>query len=84
MAEGYSEKAALRGEPGYVWRSGQVRRLNMIRQWVELEDAAILDNGCGLGTYLDAFAPYSHRRFGLELERDRAVKALPTAAGIVH
>ena len=24
------EKAALRGEPSYVWRAGQVRRLEMI------------------------------------------------------
>lgn len=80
----YSNKAALRGEPGYVWRSGQVRRLAMIRQWVTLEAAVVLDDGCGLGTYLDAFAPYTNRRFGLEVEFDRAVRAIPTATGIVQ
>ncbi len=80
----HSTKAALRGEPGYVWRSGQERRLAMIRQWVNLEGAVILDNGCGLGTYLEAFAAYSSHCFGLELEHDRAVQALPTAAGIVE
>lgn len=80
----HSDKAALRGEPGYVWRSGQQRRLGMIRRWVDLNDALILDNGCGLGTYLDAFAPFSDHRFGLEVELDRAVKALPTATGIVQ
>ena len=79
----YSEKAALRGEPGYVWRSGQERRLAMIRQWIDLQGAVILDNGCGLGTYLDHFSPYSSRCFGLEIEHDRAVKAIPTANGIV-
>lgn len=78
----HSDKAALRGEPGYVWRSGQDRRLQMIAEWVDLNDAHILDNGCGLGTYLDAFAPYSSHRFGLELEADRAVKAVTTANGI--
>lgn len=80
----HSDKAALRGEPGYVWRSGQDRRLQMIAAWVNLDGARILDNGCGLGTYLDAFAPYSSQRFGLELEVDRAVKALPTANGITQ
>ncbi len=80
----HSDKAALRGEPGYVWRSGQERRLGMIRRWVDLNDALILDNGCGLGTYLDAFTPFSDQRFGLEVELDRATKALPTATGIVQ
>ena len=80
----YSDKAALRGEPGYVWRSGQDRRLQMIQQWVDLDNAIIFDNGCGLGTYLDAFAPFTTHRFGLELEHDRAIKAIPTATGIVE
>ena len=80
----HSDKAALRGEPGYVWRSGQERRLAMIRQWVDLNGAVILDNGCGLGQYLQHFAPFSDHRFGLEIEPDRAVKAIPTATGIAQ
>lgn len=80
----HSDKAALRGEPGYVWRSGQDRRLQMIQKWVELDNAIILDNGCGLGTYLGAFASFTQHRFGLELEHDRAIKAIPTATGIVE
>jgi SAM-dependent methyltransferase len=81
---GHSDKAALRGEPGYVWRSGQERRLAMIRRWVDLDGAVILDDGCGLGQYLEHFAPFSRRRFGLEIEPDRAVKAIPTATGIAQ
>lgn len=77
-------KAAVRGEPGYVWRSGQERRLAMLRQWVPLEGAVILDNGCGLGTYLKAFAPFTPTRFGLELEHDRAVQAISHSAGVVQ
>jgi SAM-dependent methyltransferase len=84
MANNHSDKAALRGEPGYVWRSGQERRLDMIRQWVDLDGAAILDNGCGLGQYLEHFAPFSPQRFGLEIESDRAIKAIPTATGIAQ
>ena len=80
----HSDKAAERGEPGYVWRSGQERRLGMIRQWVTLEGAVILDNGCGLGTYLEAFGRFTQARFGLEVELERAVQAAPQAEGIVN
>jgi SAM-dependent methyltransferase len=80
----HSEKAALRGEPSYVWRSGQVRRLGMIRQWVDLADGRILDSGCGLGAYLNAFAPYSDLRFGHDVEHERLVAAIPRATGIVQ
>lgn len=83
MPNTYSDQAALRGEPSYVWRSGQDRRLNMMHEWVDF-DGRILDNGCGLGTYLDALAPFSSQRFGLEVELARAVQALPTASGIVQ
>ncbi len=80
----HSDKAALRGEPGYVWRSGQERRLKMIRRWIDLNDAAILDDGCGLGQYLAHFSPFSRRCFGLEVEFERAAQAVPTAAGIAQ
>jgi SAM-dependent methyltransferase len=54
----------------------------MIREWADLS-GYILDDGCGLGTYLDALEPFTPCRFGLEVELDRAVKALPTAEGNV-
>lgn len=81
----YSDKAALRGEPGYVWRSGQERRLAMIREWTDLR-GRVLDNGCGLGTYLEAFGRANGEAtlVGLELEHDRAVEALPAAHLIVE
>lgn len=78
----HSDKAALRGEPGYVWRSGQERRLAMIRRWADLS-GRILDDGCGLGTYLDAFAPYSDCRIGVEIEWERALQARERATGVV-
>lgn len=83
MAKDHSEQAAYLGEPGYVWRSGQERRLGMIRHWASLE-GRILDNGCGLGTYLEAFVPYSDYRFGVEVEWDRAQTALSRADGIAQ
>lgn len=74
-------KAAQRGEPGYVWRSGQDRRLAMIRQHADVS-GRLLDNGCGLGTYLAALEPFSRARFGLEVEADRALKSVPRATGV--
>lgn len=83
MAEGYSDKAALRGEPSYVWRSGQERRLRMVQEWVDL-NGRLLDSGCGLGAYLDAFGRFSELRFGHDVEHARLVEAIPTATGIVQ
>jgi SAM-dependent methyltransferase len=79
----HSDKAAERGEPGYVWRSGQERRLAMIRQWTDL-GGRILDNGAGLGTYLEACGRVNpdSLRVGLEVEFDRAVAALARADGL--
>ena len=67
-----------------MWRSGQVRRLAMIREWVDLANGRILDSGCGLGAYLNAFAPYSNLRFGHDVEHERLVAAIPRASGIVQ
>ena len=78
-----SQKVAARGEPGYVWRSGQQRRLDMIREWVDLS-GRILDNGCGLGTYLEAFGAFSSHRFGLEIEFERTLAARSLAEGVVQ
>ena len=79
----HSDKAAERGEPSYVWRSGQERRLGMIRQWSAL-NGRILDDGCGLGSYLRAFAPYTPQTFGIEIELERAIASRPHAMGIAQ
>ena len=83
MSLNHGNKSAERGEPGYVWRSGQVRRLEMIRRWADLSGRT-LDNGCGLGTWLEAFGTYSQHRFGLEIEFDRAADALHRSNGVVQ
>lgn len=46
-----SDLAALRGEPSYVWRAGQERRLQMMAEWSRLEGARVLVAGCGVGIY---------------------------------
>ena len=46
-----SELAASRGEPSYLWRAGQERRLRMIQRWTSLQCANVLVAGCGVGMY---------------------------------
>ena len=72
----HSDLAALRGEPSYIWRAGQERRLQMIAAWAKLEHARVLDAGCGVGMYTAKF----HERYtpyveGIEYEFDRALEA---------
>jgi SAM-dependent methyltransferase len=55
----------------------------MVRGWLDLS-GRILDNGCGLGTWLEALDPYSQQRFGLELEIERARQARSRAEGVVQ
>ncbi|MEK6222554.1 MAG: class I SAM-dependent methyltransferase [Chloroflexota bacterium] len=70
------EKAALRGEPSYVWRDGQQRRLNMILAAVgERVNGAVFENGCGVGMYMEHLKPYGGKVFGLEYDFPRAVQA---------
>ena len=55
------------GNPSYVWRFGQERRLEMLRRYVPLEGARMLDIGCGLGTYVRRFSDFTSTAYGLSL-----------------
>ena len=72
----HSNLAALRGEPSYVWRAGQERRLQMMVKWARLEQAHVLVDGCGVGMY----ASQIRRRYtpsveAFDIEFDRVVSA---------
>ena len=70
------DKAALRGEPSYVWRAGQQRRLEMIAEWGnERLTGRILENGCGVGMYVQKLQAYGGQVYGLEYEFERAAEA---------
>jgi len=70
------DKTALRGEPSYLWRTGQERRLAMILQNAELHaKGVILDLGCGVGIYLKHLADQAKSAFGVELDFERAKNA---------
>src|SRR5512142_1152022 len=70
------DKAALRGEPSYVWRAGQQRRLEMIvRAAGERIQGYILEDGCGVGMYVEHLAPFGGTVIGLEYDFERAAEA---------
>ncbi len=83
MTSQQSSHAALRGEPSYVWRGGQERRLQMILAQVDLTHLSVLEFGAGLGTY----ARQMRRRFAadvqafdIEFERVQQMRVeIPTA-----
>lgn len=79
------DKAALRGEPSYVWRAGQQRRLEMIvRAAGERIRGAVLENGCGVGMYVEKLAGLGSRVVGLEYDLERATEARIRSKEIVN
>ncbi|MBA4379215.1 MAG: class I SAM-dependent methyltransferase [Anaerolinea sp.] len=69
-------KAALCGEPSYVWRAGQERRLQMIlRASGERITGRILENGCGVGMYIEHLQVFGGKVFGLEYDFERVREA---------
>ena len=67
------EQIAL-GNPSLVWRAGQDRRLALIRRFVPLERARLLDIGCGVGAYVREFQAFSERVYGIDIDPARVRK----------
>ncbi len=63
------------GHPSYVWRFGQDRRLNLVRKHVDLENARILDVGCGIGTSVGKFRQFSPDVHGVDVDPDKVARA---------
>ena len=76
-------KAQDRGNPSFVWRAGQERRLNLVCQHVNLDGKRVLDAGCGIGMYVAAFGRAGALAYGVDIEADRAKLAQSLAARIV-
>jgi len=69
------DKAITLGHPSYVWRRGQDRRLDLIRQHVPLDNKRILDVGCGLGMYVEKFRRFSSDVYGVDIDLDKVRQA---------
>ncbi len=78
-------KAALRGEPSYVWRTGQERRLEMIVKAAgQRINGRILENGCGVGMYVEHLSPFGGEVIGLEYDFERAAEARVNSQHIIN
>lgn len=79
-----SSQAAARGEPSYIWRDGQQRRLEMIQSAAgDRIRGRLLENGCGVGLYLEHLNPLGCETVGLEYELPRALEAKAKAANVI-
>lgn len=71
-----SALAAQRGEPSYVWRSGQERRLDMLTAQVTLNNQRVLEAGCGNGLYARQFIEsFQAKVEAFDIEADRVAEA---------
>ena len=85
MTERDMHKAALRGEPSYVWRAGQERRLEMIVKAAGKRiKGRVLENGCGVGMYVEHLTPYAGQIIGLEYDFERAAEAGTRSPNILN
>ena len=99
MTERDMQKAALRGEPSYVWRAGQQRRLDMIVHAAGQRIGGLaLENGCGVGMYVEKLTSLAQsgvpsdlrgtqskgRVIGLEYDLERAIEARINSDEIIN
>jgi len=76
------DEAITLGVPSYVWREGQERRLRLMRQYVSLEGARILDVGCGLGLYVRRFRDFSDDVHGVDIDSAKVREVSATLPNI--
>ena len=79
------DKAALRGEPSYVWRDGQRRRFEMVLAAAgDRIGGKLLVDGCGLGMYLHHLSPDFSPSVGLDIEFERLQEAQALEPNVVN
>lgn len=77
------QRAARLGEPSYVWRDGQERRLDLILEAAGDRAAGrVLDNGCGVGQYLARLDEQAACSVGVEYDLERAHQSHTLLANI--
>lgn len=80
-AELAGDEIAL-GRPSFVWRAGQERRLDLIRRYIPLESARILDVGCGIGTYVRKLQEFSDHVYGIDVDPARTRRGPPGSLSV--
>lgn len=78
-----SKDAATLGEPSYVWRSGQERRLDLIRRHQPVEGRWVLDLGCGIGTFVRRFRELTPHAYGVDISTERVLEGSRSVPGLL-
>ena len=79
------EKAAQRGEPSYIWRTGQERRLGMILEAAGSRSTGrVLVAGCGVGTYLGKLDQHASQAVGVDIEFERTEDSHRKAERVIN
>lgn len=77
----HSDKTAERGNPSFVWRAGQERRLAMLNAVAPLVGQRVLEFGCGIGTYVREIRRFTPHVYGFDVEVERLQDGLRKGVG---
>ncbi len=78
LTAAHFDKSDTRGVPSLVWRAGQNRRLDMIRQAAGPclgQNSRVLVDGSGVGMYIRAMRRHANHVFGLDIEPERVAQS---------
>ena len=79
------DKAALRGEPSYIWRAGQERRLQMMIEAAgDRFRGRIMENGCGVGMYMQHLIPLGGKITGLDYDYERVLESHALGLNVIN
>ncbi|RME56521.1 MAG: class I SAM-dependent methyltransferase, partial [Caldilineae bacterium] len=81
LSDLHGERAARRGNPSFVWRAGQERRLRMILDAAPSPLRRVLVDGCGVGMYVHALQAHAAEVHGLDIEGEHLLGAVTNAPG---
>lgn len=76
-------EATRLGNPSFVWRFGQDRRLSFIEHYAPLSGARVLDIGCGLGKYVQKFQDRGADAYGLDIDARRLREGAGDVPGLM-
>jgi SAM-dependent methyltransferase len=59
-----------------LWTPGLERRLNLLREHVDLSGKRILDIGCGVGAFVQRLGEFSDRIVGTDVDRESVLRGV--------
>jgi len=68
------DKRATLGHPAQIWTRGLERRLDLVRQHVDLDNKRILELGCGVGAFVRRLREFSDEVYGFDVDEERVRK----------